>query len=229
MTKIGRVAHVVRPDRAVLDFDECHRRGGPGSQFANRLVRRLDAVENGRPQLDGFAVLVRRRGLLQRFLDGFRGEPAGPLAPACPPRPSATASTPLVRPIGHSAATSSLAVSFCGDRVVNTATLPPRNSNEATSVIWASNSIAPSDRRRRARRWLTPTALGVENSASKGNTAPVLIVPFTFRGESANPPAVGIGRNWEIVEGACGRNQTDQPRRLKNTACFRAEMQKPIA
>ena len=76
-----RVADVVRADRAILDFDESQRGGGSGSQFANRLVCGFDAVEDGRPQVDRFAVFrLRRGGFLQRFLNGFDRQAAGPFA-----------------------------------------------------------------------------------------------------------------------------------------------------
>ena len=89
------------------------------------------------------------------------------------------------QPVGHGqdaargadrpkAATSSLGVSLCGERVVKTAAVPPGNSNDATSAIWASNSMAPSVRRR-VRRERTPTAVGTASWASRGSVAPVLI------------------------------------------------------
>ena len=43
-----RIADVIRPDRAVLDFDQGQRRGRAGAEFADRLVGGLDAVENCR-------------------------------------------------------------------------------------------------------------------------------------------------------------------------------------
>ena len=55
--------------------------------------------------------------------------------PACPPSPSATASTPWCGLQGRTAATSSLGVDFCGERVENTAAMPPAISSVITSVI----------------------------------------------------------------------------------------------
>src|SRR4051794_38245977 len=124
---------------------------------------------------------------------------AGRLArppPAWPPRPSATARTPLVGPIGQMAATSSFGVSFCGERVLKTAAVPPRKSIEATSESYASINSAPSDRLR-LRRVLMTT--GVVASDSRGSVAPVLI-RNSIGGDMASrncPWELAIAESWQ--------------------------------
>src|SRR5215218_3445147 len=91
--------------------------------------------------------------------------------------------------MGQIAATSSFGVSFCGERVLKTAAVPPRKSIEATSESWASIKSAPSEvpRLRRALRTTGPVAI-----ESRDSVAPELI------GDSGE----GCGLLLAIVRGA---------------------------
>src|SRR5829696_4649394 len=117
--------------------------------------------------------------------------------PACPPRPSATARTPLVGPIGQIAATSSFGVSFCGERVLKTAAVPPRKSIDATSESWASINRAPSEVPRLRHALTTTAPVAIE---SRDSVAPVLICDSTEGWEICySRLSVGLGQHGKLV------------------------------
>src|SRR6476620_2415384 len=115
--------------------------------------------------------------------------------------------------MGQMAATSSLGVSFCGDRVLNTAAVPPRKSIEATSESWASMSSAPSFWRRLP-RVATPTTGSVAID-SRGSVAAVLI-RGSIRGDMA-----ARYWPWELAMREVGRSRVGQCRPTKLCRLFR--------